>query len=138
MDLTNRSALVTGSSRGIGAAIARKLASRGAEVLVHGNKNSSTASQVVEQIKQTGGRASLVLADFSSPETVTALFDSIGDKAAHLDILVNNAGIFEAPPEFGADANSCACPFAIRKMRRKHAKKSMGTNRETDYIDAVK
>lgn len=95
MDLTNRSALVTGSSRGIGAAIARKLASRGAEVLVHGNKNSSTASQVVEQIKQTGGRASLVLADFSSPEAVPALFDSIGDKAAHLDILVNNAGIFE-------------------------------------------
>src|SRR5580692_4686305 len=95
MDLTNRSALVTGSSRGIGAAITRKLASRGAEVLVHANSNSSAASQVVEQIKQAGGRASFVLADFLSPEAVPALFDDLGDKAARLDILINNAAIFE-------------------------------------------
>ncbi len=95
MDLTNRIALVTGSSRGIGAAIARKLASKGAEVVVHGNSNADAASQVVEEIRKAGGEATFVLADFSSPEAVPALFDYLGDRAVHLDILVNNAAILE-------------------------------------------
>ena len=94
MNLQGKSALVTGSSRGIGAAIARRLAAAGATVLVHGSRNAAAAEQVVKSITQSGGEAEYFLADLASPAEIISLFDRLGSRAEQLDILVNNAGIY--------------------------------------------
>lgn len=91
--LTGKTALVTGGSRGIGRAIALKLAGNGAQVLVHYSASPKEADEVVAAITKNGGRASAVGADLGSPEGPHKLAEAvrsiIGDR---LDILVNNAG----------------------------------------------
>jgi 3-oxoacyl-[acyl-carrier protein] reductase len=92
--LKQRTALVTGSSRGIGAAIAKKLAHAGARVVVHANKTAHEAAQVAQQITASGGQAAAVHGDLSSvagaQQTVRDAFSKFGT----LDILVNNAAVF--------------------------------------------
>jgi 3-oxoacyl-[acyl-carrier protein] reductase len=88
-----RVALVTGGSRGIGRAIALRLAADGHVVVVNYSTNSSAASDVVAQIESTGGRAMPAQADVSDPDQVDALFGQIATELGSVDVLVNNAGI---------------------------------------------
>jgi 3-oxoacyl-[acyl-carrier protein] reductase len=96
--LTGRAALVTGSSRGIGAAIARKLASEGAEIVVHAGSSIDRARAVADEIARSGGAAHALSADLASASGVVALLGNAFDACGRLDILVNNAGVFSAAP----------------------------------------
>ncbi|WP_100514408.1 SDR family NAD(P)-dependent oxidoreductase [Mycobacteroides abscessus] len=93
--LTGKKALVTGASKGIGAAIARDLASAGAHVAVHYSPSKSGADQVVKSIEDSGGQAFAIQADISSPASVEELFSELRTRFDKLDILVNNAGVYE-------------------------------------------
>ena len=101
--LENKLALVTGSSRGIGAAIAIRLAAEGASVIVNYAASPARAEAVVSEIRKAGGYAEPVQADLSTVEGTNALLGSI-DKVfgckfgGRLDILVNNAGTVEFGP----------------------------------------
>ncbi|MEM8717444.1 MAG: 3-oxoacyl-ACP reductase family protein [Cyanobacteria bacterium P01_G01_bin.4] len=93
--LQGKTAVVTGSSKGIGAAIAKQLAVDGAHVIINYARSADVARQVVKDIQAYGGQASLVQADISTELGVKTLF-SEADRVfeGHLDILVNNAGFF--------------------------------------------
>ena len=91
--LDGKVALVTGSSRGIGAAIARRLAADGASVVVNYAKSPDAAAAVVRQIEAAGGRAKAVKADVSDPAQVGPLFEAADEAFGRLDVLVNNAGV---------------------------------------------
>ncbi|WP_447956004.1 SDR family oxidoreductase [Vreelandella sp. EE7] len=91
-------ALVTGGSRGIGASIAKKLASDGFAVVVNFTSNTKAAAQVVEEIEASGGQAHAVQADIADAQAVRALFDATLAQWGRLDVLVNNAGIMRLAP----------------------------------------
>ena len=93
MDLSNRVAIVTGSGRGIGRAIALKLAEVGATVVVNDIGEASLVDGVVEEIKATGGQSLAVLADVSKSPDVARLVETTVSTFGKVDILVNNAGI---------------------------------------------
>jgi len=93
MRLDGKVAIVTGSSRGIGRAIALKLASLGAKVVVNYNKGAQAAQEVVEQIKAQGGEAIAIQADVSKFEEAQRLVEETLKAFGKVDILVNNAGI---------------------------------------------
>ena len=92
--LENKLALVTGSSRGIGAAIAVRLAAEGASVIVNYGANPDRAEKVLKEIRGAGGKAESVGADLSTVEGTNKLIDKAfgGAFGSKLDILVNNAG----------------------------------------------
>jgi 3-oxoacyl-[acyl-carrier protein] reductase len=92
-DLGGRAALVTGASRGIGAAVARALAAAGATVVVNYREGAEAAAAVVAGIQAAGGRASAWQADVRDPAAVAAMIDGVAAREGRLDILVNNAGI---------------------------------------------
>jgi len=92
-DLTNRVALVTGGSRGIGRAIAARLAGQGAKIVVNYATNEAAARQVVEEIVAAGGAALALQGDVSQAAQAQALADQTVAAYGRLDILVNNAGI---------------------------------------------
>ena len=89
----NKVAIVTGSSRGIGAAIARRLASDGLTVVVNYAGNAAAAEQLVHEIEQAGGRAIAAQADVSDAAAVARMFDAVEAAYGGVDVLVNNAGI---------------------------------------------
>ena len=91
-------ALVTGGSRGIGAATARRLAADGFAVVVNYAGRADKADQVVAAIRQAGGRAVAVQGDVSEPADVTRLFDAADAEFGGLDVLVNSAGVIELAP----------------------------------------
>ena len=91
--LDGKIALVTGASKGIGAAIALRLAERGARVAVNYNTSEGLAEQVAASIRDAGGDALTVRADVSDLPQVTAMVERISDDWGAVDILVNNAGI---------------------------------------------
>lgn len=91
--LTNKTAVVTGASRGIGRSIAIDLAKNGANVVVNYSGNEAKANEVVDEIKALGQQAFAVKADVSNAEEVQALMKQAIDTFGSIDILVNNAGI---------------------------------------------
>ena len=93
MDFKGKVAVVTGSSRGIGRAIALAFARRGASVVVNYYKNAEKANEVVEAIRKMGGEAIAVKCDVSKREEVEAMFETIIREFGKVDVLVNNAGV---------------------------------------------
>src|SRR5689334_9612648 len=96
--LTGKVAVVTGASKGIGAAIARHLAAEGAAVVVNYSSSKAGAERVVAEITSAGGRAVAVQADVSREADVRLLFTRTREAFGRLDVLVNNAGIYEFAP----------------------------------------
>ncbi len=90
-DLTGRTALVTGSSRGIGLAIAGGLARAGARVIING-RNAEAVQKAVDELRKAGLQAEARVFDVSDPKAVETAIDAIEREIAPLDILVNNAG----------------------------------------------
>jgi 3-oxoacyl-[acyl-carrier protein] reductase len=91
--LTGRVALVTGASRGIGAAIARALAEAGADVAINYRERAIEAEAIAAQITAIGRRSITVAADVSNSVAVTTMVRTIEDQLGPIDILINNAGI---------------------------------------------
>jgi 3-oxoacyl-[acyl-carrier protein] reductase len=94
----NKVAIVTGASRGIGAAIAQSLAEAGAKVIVNYAGSRASAEEVVKNIVTAGGQAKAVQADVSKPADVDRLFDEAIAAYGRVDVLVNNAGIMIVKP----------------------------------------
>ena len=93
MLLDGKCALVTGASRGIGRAIALKLASEGAKVALNFAGSAAAAEEVKKEIEAAGGEAITVQADVSDPASVEAMVQTVSEAFGQIDILVNNAGI---------------------------------------------
>ena len=91
-------AVVTGASKGIGAEVARHLASEGAKVVVNYASSKAGADKVVADIKGKGGAAVAVQADIARPEDVRRLFAEAKKAFGRVDVLVNNAGVYEFVP----------------------------------------
>ena len=96
--LQGKVALVTGASKGIGAAIARELASRGASVAVNYSGSKEAAEKLVAEIKAAGGKAIAVQANLSDPDSIGPLVAKTVKELGPINILVNNAGIYEFGP----------------------------------------
>jgi 3-oxoacyl-(acyl-carrier-protein) reductase len=91
--LSGKVAVVTGSSRGIGKAIAKSLASEGAIMAVHYCRGSDSAEQLATEFERNGNRVGVFQADVSKPEECHRLMEQVGKQLGSVDILVNNAGI---------------------------------------------
>lgn len=126
--LDGKVALVTGGSRGIGAAVALRLAEDGADVALTYQNNAERAAQVVEQVKAVGRRALAVRADNADPDAVAGVVDEVAAEFGRLDILVNNAGIYLVGPvddlgvaEFDQTiAVNVRAPFVAAKAAARH------------------
>lgn len=132
--LTDKIAVVTGASRGIGRGIALELARRGAVVVVNYNSSPEGANEVVEQIKANGGEALAVQADVSTEEGANALIKATTETYKQIDILVNNAGttrdnviMMMKPEDFDTVINTnlrsawLCSKAAVRSMMRKRS-----------------
>ena len=130
----NRVLLITGGSRGIGAATARLAAARGYDVCVNYRSKRDAADRVVKEIEAAGARALAVAADVSLEDDVRRLFDACDTSFGRLDALVNNAGILETQMRLDAMdaarisrvlATNVVGPFicaraAVKRMSRKY------------------
>lgn len=95
LQLKERVALVTGGSKGIGAAIAKELATAGAKVVVNYATDQYAANVVVEEIIDADGRAMAIRGDVSNPADVRRLLAEVSEAFGSLDVLVNNAGVYQ-------------------------------------------
>ncbi|MGE8620839.1 MAG: SDR family oxidoreductase [Achromobacter spanius] len=95
---SQRVALVTGGSRGIGAAIVRRLAQDGYAVAINYAASASHAEALADEIRQGGGRALAVRADVAKPAEVRALFDKVESELGRISALVNSAGVLKVQP----------------------------------------
>ena len=96
MRLAGKRALVTGSSQGIGAEIAKLFAKEGATVVVNHRSGKKHSEPVVDSIRRAGGRAFAVHADVSNPASVNGMYGEIKEKLGGLDVLVNAAGLSDS------------------------------------------
>lgn len=93
--LQGKVALVTGASKGIGAAIAKELAAQGASVAVNYSGSKAAAEKVVDEIEKAGGKAIAVQANVTEPDAIGPLVSKVVKEFGPISILVNNAGIYE-------------------------------------------
>ena len=93
MRLNGRVAIVTGASRGIGKAIAKRFAKEGAKVVINYNHSRSQAAKLLREIQAAGGEAIIVRADVSNPSDVKRLVKKTVEAYGRVDVLVNNAGV---------------------------------------------
>jgi 3-oxoacyl-[acyl-carrier protein] reductase len=88
-----RVAIVTGGSRGIGRAIAVRLANEGANVAIIYRSNDAAAEEAAEEVRAAGAQCQIFQGDVATPEDVAALFEGVGEALGRVEILVNNAGL---------------------------------------------
>lgn len=98
MTETHGAAIVTGGSRGIGAAIAARLAADGFPVVINFAGNKPAADEVLKSVEKAGGRAMLFQADVSDAASVRRMFDAAEEKFSSVEVAVNNAGIMKLAP----------------------------------------
>jgi len=91
MILNDKIALVTGGSRGIGRAIALKLAEEGANIIINFLRHQEAAEKTAEEVRAKGVNCRLIRANVGDEEKVNSMFDTIASEFGHLDILINNA-----------------------------------------------
>src|SRR5687767_23382 len=96
--LAGKVAIVTGSARNIGRAVALALAGEGAQVVVNARSSRDEIDEVAGTIRQAGGEAAAILADVSNPEQVDALFAETVRLYGRVDVLVNNAAVRREAP----------------------------------------
>ncbi|HEX7720735.1 MAG TPA: SDR family NAD(P)-dependent oxidoreductase, partial [Pyrinomonadaceae bacterium] len=96
--LVGKVAVITGASKGIGAAIAKQLAAEGASVVVNYASSKQGADQVVNDITVLGGKAIAVQGDVAKTEDIEHLFAEASKAFGRLDILINNAGVYRFAP----------------------------------------
>lgn len=139
--LDGRVALVTGASRGIGEAIARRLAEAGAHVVVT-SRNLDSCARVVALIEHEGGRASAHACHIGNPDQIRSTFDSIAEQHGRLDILVSNAATnpyFGAAADVGIDALQKTIDVNIRGyfLCMQHAVKLMARHGSGSIINVA-
>ncbi|HEX9404335.1 MAG TPA: SDR family oxidoreductase [Steroidobacteraceae bacterium] len=100
---TQKVALVTGASRGIGLAVAERLAQDGFTVIVNYSESAAPAEALVRKIEQAGGRALAAKADISDADSVRRMFDAAEAAFGGVDVLVNNAGVMTLAPIADSD-----------------------------------
>lgn len=113
MKLSGKVAIVTGGSRGIGAAIARRLAGEGAQVALFYRSNAEAANATVRAIEAAGGQAAAFKADVADEVAVRLAVREVVSHFGRVDALVNNAGIFEAEPVGEISRESFHRQFAV-------------------------
>jgi NAD(P)-dependent dehydrogenase (short-subunit alcohol dehydrogenase family) len=113
--LTGKTALITGSTDGVGRLVACRLGGAGARVLVHG-RDAERGAQVVSDIEQAGGAATFLRADLTSLVEVRRLADAVHDTTDRLDILINNAGIGTAGGVRQESADGFELRFAVNYL----------------------
>jgi enoyl-[acyl-carrier protein] reductase III len=127
MSLEGKLALVTGSGRGIGRAIALKLASQGADIVVDFFRHRGSAEQTARDIEALGVKAEVIRANVGDAAKIDELFDNIGNKFGRLDILINNAASGVGRPladidvkawEWTMDINVRACLLCAQKAAK--------------------
>lgn len=102
--LAGKVAVVTGASKGIGAAIATRFGAEGASVVVHYGSDNKGAENVVATIEKAGAKAMAVQGDLSKPEQVALVFAEADKAFGKIDVLVNNAGVYDFRPLTEVDA----------------------------------
>ena len=141
--LTGKVALVTGGSRGVGAAIARRLAEAGADVAISYVHSEAKANAVVDEAKALGLRAAAFKADQANADEVIRLVDDTAAHFGRLDILVNNAGVFvtgelgDPDRDAAAFANQFAVNTAAVATATRAAIKHVGTGGRIILISSV-
>jgi len=127
MSLEGRLALVTGGGRGIGQAIALKLASQGADIIVNFFRHRESAEKTAKDIEALGVKAETIRANVGDPAKIEEMFDMIGNKFGHLDILINNAASGVGRPvmdvdvkawEWTMDINARACLLCAQRAAK--------------------
>ena len=98
MQLKNKRALITGAGKGLGRAIAQRLAGTGMDIAWHCQSSAQEAQQAIEQLGQTPGRSLLVQADLRDPKQIETMLEKVHNDLGAIDVLVNNAAVFLATP----------------------------------------
>jgi enoyl-[acyl-carrier protein] reductase III len=127
MSFEGKLALITGSGRGIGRAIALKLASQGADIIVNFFRHRESAEQTAKDVRALGVKAEVIRANVGDPEKVNEIFDVITNKFGRLDILINNAASGVGRPlvdidvkawEWTMDINVRACLLCAQRAAK--------------------